>query len=107
MGIYRKTDTDCLAKLLQGVSGVGYFDVSYSDLGGEDRASIIVRATSEKKEDWAYGILHNARFAMFRLSHDGKIELFARHSHCPKFRKCRAKSLQDAAQKIANYFQSF
>lgn len=109
--LYVKTDANNLASLLRTLldpaSVIGYFDVSYSALGGEDRASIIVRATSQKKEDWSYGILHNAHYAMFSLTYDGKIELFAKHHESPKFRKCKVKSLQDAAGKIIAYFQSF
>jgi hypothetical protein len=107
--LYVKTDADNLASLLRTLDPagvIGYFDVSYSALGGEDRASIIVRATSEKKEAWINGILHNAHYGMFHLAYDGKIELFAKHHECPKFRKCKVKSLRHAAEKIVAYFQS-
>jgi hypothetical protein len=109
MTLYTPADADNLSTLLRTLDttgAIGYFDVSYSDLGGEERASLIVRATSGKKEDWLYNILQNAHFAMFHLYHDGGMELFAKHHRCPKFRKCKVKSLQHAAEKITAYFQS-
>ena len=107
--LYVKTDATNLSNLMRILDPcevIGYFDVSYSFLGGKDRATIIVRATSEKKESWVNGILHNAHYAMFHLEHDGKMHLFSSGIYCPKFRKCKVNSLQHAAEKIVAYFQS-
>lgn len=91
-------------------STIGYLDVTYSDLGGADRASLMVRATHEKKENWNYGILQNAHYSMFRVDYNSQknryvIEQFSKHYEMPKFRKCStAKSLTEVAQKIVSYF---
>ena len=89
---------------------IGYLDVTYSDLGGADRASLMIRATSETKQKFPYGILQNAHYSMFQVDYNHQknryvIEQFSKHHEMPKFRKCStAKSLTEVAQKIVNYF---
>ena len=78
-----------------------YFNVSRSTLGGEERASIIVKVSLDPKEEWVNGIYHNSRYAMFHIG-AGKIEQFNK-SKTEKFRKCNAKSVEEAVNKIITW----
>lgn len=80
--------------------------VEKSTLGGVDRASLIVKASLQGKSDWKYGIFQNSQYAMFHLTCDNKLTLFSSGMNMPKFRKCKVKSLQHAAEKIVYYFAS-
>ena len=77
-----------------------------SCLGGVERASLCVKASLQSKNDWKNGILHNSQYAIFFLDSDDKLTLISSGLDMPKFRKCKVKSLQHAAEKIVAYFQS-
>jgi hypothetical protein len=100
-----------LIKCIDPTTTIGYLDVTYSDLGGKDRASLIVKGSLEHKEQWINGILHNAQYSMFRIDWNNSknryvIEQFSRNHLLSKFRKCStAKTLADVAQKIVAYFE--
>ena len=80
--------------------------VEKSTLGGVERASLCVKASLQSKNDWKCGIFHNSQYAMFHLTSDDKLTMFSNGLNMPKFRKCKVKSLQHAAEKIVAYFQS-
>ncbi len=86
-------------------SVIRWASITFSDLGGPERASLIVKATYDWEFQWQNGIFQNSRYAMFRLGHDGSIELFSSGSGMPRFRKQKVNSLADAAKKIVNYFK--
>ncbi len=91
--------TEDETKLIELLSGIfPYYYVERSTLGGEENASIIVKVSFEAMERWINGIYHNSRYAMFHIG-EGKIEQFSR-SKTEKFRKCNAKSIEEAANKI-------
>ena len=89
-------DREELATLL--VQEFPWFSVSRSTLGGEENASLIVKVSLDPKEEWVNGIYHNSRWAMFRIG-AGKIEQFSM-SKTEKFRKCNAKTVEEAVNKI-------
>jgi hypothetical protein len=80
-----------------------YTDVS--TLGGVSQASIIIKLSLDKKEDWSNGIFQNSRYSMFHLSRDGTLEQFSKSYRVDKFRKCRVKSIQEAISKINGYIK--
>lgn len=80
--------------------------VDKSCLGGADKASLFVKASLQSKNDWNYGIFHNSQYAIFSLHSDDKLTLISSGMNMPKFRKCKVKSLQHAAEKIVAYFAS-
>jgi hypothetical protein len=89
-------DKDKLVELLEEI--FPYYFIERSTLGGEENASLIVKVSLDPKEQWINGIYHNSRYAMFHIG-AGKIEQFNR-SETEKFRKCNAKSIEEAANKI-------
>ena len=89
-------DKDKLVELLEEI--FPYYYVERSTLGGEENASLIVKVSLDPKEQWINGIYHNSRYAMFHIG-EGKVELFSQ-SKTEKFRKCNAKSIEEAANKI-------
>ena len=101
--IYTKDDAYELGRYLE--NNLAHYTVEYSALGGIEQASIIIKATDDPKETWINGIFRNSRHAMFHLTHDSKIELFAGHHSMPKFRKRKTKSTEHAAELIINYFK--
>ena len=104
---YTKEDVATLTELLkQRLGDKFYYLVYYSDLGGADRASLMINTSLDKKEDWFNGYYQNSRFAYFALWDDSKIELLAKLHTMPKMRKCKIKTLEDAADKISNYLNT-
>jgi len=102
--IFTQEDVFKLTNLLDEKLGdFGYFKVSYSALGGVDRASLFVHSSRQKEKEWLYNIYHNSDYAIFCLDYHGKMEIISRHYQMPKMRKCKIKSLEDAADKIAKY----
>lgn len=104
---YTQEDVDILSSLIKQkdpLNEIGHVRVSYTALGGAERASLFVHASLQKKEDWPYNIFHNADYAIFCLDYQEKMELISRHYEMPKMRKCKIKSLEDAAHKIVSYF---
>ena len=91
--------TEDETKLIELLSEIfPYYYVERSTLGGEKNASLIVKVSLDPMEQWINGIYHNSRYAMFHIG-AGKIEQFSR-SKTEKFRKCNAKSIEEAANKI-------
>jgi hypothetical protein len=102
--IFTPEDVFKLTNLLNEKLGdFGYFSVSYTALGGEERASLFVHSSRQKEKEWPYGIYHNSDYAIFCLDYLGKMEITSRHSQMPKMRKCNIKSLEDAADRITKY----
>ena len=85
-----------LVELLEGV--FPHYYVERSNLGGEENASLIVKVSLDPPEEWINGIYHNSRYAMFHIG-AGKVWLFSQ-SKTEKFRKCNAKSVEEAVNKI-------
>jgi hypothetical protein len=104
---YTKDDVATLTELLkQRLGDKFYYRVSYSDLGGAERASLMINTCIDKKEEWPYGIYLNSRRVLFAMHSDSKLEIIAKLHTMPKMRKCKIKSLEDAADKISNYLNN-
>ena len=99
-------DLASLIRIQDPLNTIQHCYVQKSTLGGVDKASLMVKASLQSKNDWMNGIFHNSQYAMFSLDADDKLTLFAKHHTMPKFRKCKVKSLQHVAEKIASYFAS-
>lgn len=77
---------------------------SYSTLGGERDSSILLALSIDPKESWGNGIYENSRYMRFHIQQDGVIEQFRISHKIPlKFRKVRAKSMDDVVAKINAY----
>ena len=74
-----------------------FFNVHISTLGGENRASIIITLSLDKKSDWSNGIFENSRYCRFYISNGKKkkfeIEQFSRQYNIPKVRKSQTNDL--------------
>ena len=83
-----------------------YVHAEVSTLGGASRASLIVKVSKDDRQAWVNQILHNSRYAMFYISNDGTMELFAKHYLMPKFRRTKVNTIQDIVNKINKYLES-
>lgn len=78
--------------------------VKYSALGGPRNATIMISLSLDPKESWSNGIYQNSRYMQFRVEQDGVIEQFSKSYKVPlKFRKQRAKDLNDVVAKMNAY----
>jgi hypothetical protein len=75
-----------------------YYSVDGVGILGDTHTKFI-RASREDKSEWKNNIFHNSPFGIFRFG-DGKLELIARGTDMPKFRKCKCDSLEVAETKI-------
>lgn len=58
-----------------------------STLGGQDRASIMIKFSVDKSSTWANGIFENSRYFAFSVSHKGDVECFTKSVDEIKVRK--------------------
>lgn len=80
---------------------------SISTLGGDARASAIIKLSLDPKSKWPNGIYQNSRYAMFDIDRQGTIENFQPFGRGPgKMRRCTATSLIDAANRINKFISS-
>lgn len=82
---------------------VPYVSASYSDLGGADRAAIMVCLSLDARETWVNNIRENSR--LMHLSIRGnKVEQFSLQFRASKrFRKATVKTMPEAIAKIIKY----
>jgi hypothetical protein len=97
---YTINDKDIITK---GLESLPYLNVSRSTLGGDDKASILISISLDKKETWKNGIYQNSRYRQFHM-YDGKIESISGYG-CEKFRKASVKDANDAVDKIIKWVQ--
>jgi hypothetical protein len=87
------------------LTGAPLIKVQRSTLGGEQNASLMILVVLDDKSTWTNGILENSRYARFSI-HKDRLESFS-NSTKVKFRSCKIKSIDHAAQKINNWIQQF
>ena len=93
-----------LSRALEARIKAPYTHVEISTLGGVSRASALITVSLDPKSTWFNRILHNSRYFMIHLNHDGVMEQFAGSYRLrKKLRKTRVKSLVDAVAKINKY----
>ena len=80
-----------------------HVDVEFSTLGGEERASIIIKVSLDPKDTWINNIFHNSRYSMFHFGSDNKVEQFGKHYQLSKFRKANVKNLDQVIEKIKQW----
>lgn len=84
-----------------------YVHSQVSTLGGESRASVIIRVSLDPKTKWANGIYLNSRYAMWHLGRDGTLEQFqVSYRVGKKMRKQKATSLPDTIARINKYLST-
>jgi hypothetical protein len=75
-----------------------------SALGGAESASIIISISLDPRDTWINKIYENSRHMRFHLDRDGTLEQFQREYKIKtKFRKTRARSIEDVINKINSY----
>ena len=97
---------DAIAKMKLKIKAP-YFGVQYSDLGGAKNVSIYIVVSLDNKSEWYNGILENSRYFRMSIDNDGTMGIFS-GSHLLrqyKFRKTKAKSVDDAITKINKYVE--
>jgi hypothetical protein len=87
------------ASLLQSVP---YAKVSYSKLGGVDRASIFIELSLDPRVSWNCGIFRNSRYLILCYS-CGKLECVSKHYDLPTFRKCKVKGDSNVVDKVVRW----
>jgi len=95
----KRDDSVAVQPALQGV----YVRVFYSNLGGNENASLMVLVSLDDPATWTNHILENSRYVRFQLGNNGVLEQFVRSGVKDKFRKTRVTSLAQAAEKINKY----
>ena len=91
-----------MAKELEGKIKAPYVNVSISTLGGKGKYSMMLTFSIDAKEDWSNKILENSRYAKMSLDIDGTLEHFSGKG-IGKFRKAKAKSMDDVATKLNKF----
>ena len=82
---------------------------STSFLGGTGASvpaaeTVFFNTSLDAKHTWINGIYQNSMFAQFRWDpSDLKLYVIAKHYDMPKFRKCTAKTEEQAKQKVDAY----
>ena len=75
---------------------------STSFLGGTE--TVFFNTSLDAKHTWINGIYQNSMFAQFRWDpSDLKLYVIAKHYDMPRFRKCTAKTEEQAKQKVDAY----
>jgi hypothetical protein len=87
---------------LRGANPAPFFNACVSTLGGTDRASILITASTTPREQWVNGILENSTYFRLHLSRDGTAECFSGHQ-LKRWRKCKVKSAADLAERISKH----
>jgi hypothetical protein len=84
-----------------------HVSAQYSTLGNtssRDVTSILFNVVLDPKEEWANGIIDNARLLQFHWSHDGKLEEFRGSRRLGlTFRKTMAKTAAEVVAKVNAY----
>ncbi len=68
-----KKDFEDVLKNLKSKLKVGYVNGYVSELGGKDRASLMLSISLDKKKDWSGGYIENSKYGKFSIGSDGKI----------------------------------
>lgn len=87
-----------------------YVNTQVSTLGGEQNVTIMMTISTDPKESWSNGILHNSRYGMFAIHNNGVIE---HHSGSfnrideerMNFRKRTVKSVDQLIQVINQHIE--
>jgi len=78
-----------------------YVETTVSTLGGEERASVMIRVSLDSKDSWNNNIYQNSRYGQFKVRYDGVLEGFSQsHNLKKKFRKTKVKTTSDVIKKI-------
>ena len=95
-----------LAKRVKREINAPYVGAQVSTLGGQHRPAVMMTVSLDDKSDWANGILHNSRYMMFDIAHDGVIDQHALGPNISKkFRKSRFRTPDEVIKKINLYIK--
>jgi len=75
----------------------------FSTLGGDEHVSIMPTLCWEERDNWKGGYIENSKFARFSIERDGVIECFQKSKIGLKFRKTKAKTIDQVIEKLNNY----
>ena len=94
---------ELVSKLKSGVK-VPFINAYKSTLGGPQNVSVLVKLSLDEKNTWMNNIFENSRYAHFHVTRPNVIEMFQRsYKIKTKFRKTRAKSIDDVVSKINDW----
>ena len=97
-----KTQTVEAAKLQGLIEGAEIVKVDNGCFSGD---ALYVLICLDPRDTWNHRIMENSAYARFELGEDWKLEQFV-YSKCAKFRKCKVKSLEHAAEKLNAYIKA-
>ena len=95
------TASEAVAAIKSGVKAP-VVSIQASSLGGPENISIMIAIGLDPKESWANGIFENSRYIRLHLYKNGVLESFVNTTGA-KFRKTRAKSVDDVVAKLNAY----
>ncbi len=103
---FHPAELDSVVEKLQAGIKAPYVKVYKSTLGGIERPTVMITVSMDSKETWAYGIIENSRYFKMSYQKDGTMEVFtAQYRMNSKFRKTKAKSIDDAIAKINKFIE--
>lgn len=91
-----------IAKIQAGVKAA-FVSVKKAPLWSTGNPVIHAVLSLDPKASWVNGIFHNSDYAMFSIGADGTMEVFSRSHTVAKFRKSRAKSVDDVVKRINDW----
>jgi hypothetical protein len=103
--IFDITNVQQLTDLLNNGLEVPVKKAGFSTLGGKENVSVMILVAFDPKEKWPHGILENSHYARFHIDRDGTIEMFSSGGVKNRFRKTRAKSMEDILNKINSWIK--
>ena len=92
-------------KIKQGVKAP-VVNATSSPLGGMERPSILITVILQPKDEWANGIVHNAKYVRFHLNFTGTLEQVASNQVKQRMRKTRVDSVEEAIEDINRFLQA-
>lgn len=96
------TVNEAIEKMKNGIKAP-YVSVGARSLGGAANLGIYLSISLDDKKDWVNNIKENSRYYLMSFQKDGTLELFSGGLREVKFRKTKAKSVDDAIAKINKF----
>jgi len=104
--LFDPAEVDAVMETFRNGIKAPFVRVYVSTLGGADRPTIMLTVSLDPKDRWNNDILENSRYFKMAYYPNGTMEAFTQsYKMMSKFRKTKAKSVDDAIAKINKYIE--
>jgi len=104
LDVFDAKSADKIVKKLEREVKAPFVKAQKSVLGGPQNVSILLKLSLDPRETWPYKIFENSRYMHFHITLPNIIEIFNQsHLIKTKFRKARAKNVDDIIKKVNTY----